>query len=93
MLPDIIRAYEVIPIPVLEVDFFRYILVYVLGGAYSDFAIECWRPIDTWTDDYTGVGFIIGIKAKDPVSHVKIARPLQPCQWRFTGMPSRSILK
>ena len=93
MTPDVIRAYGQMPKPVLKADYFRYIAVYVLGGAYSDFDTECLRPIDTWHQNQRDVGFIVGIEAESDTWKRDFARPLQICQWTFAAVPRHPILR
>jgi mannosyltransferase OCH1-like enzyme len=93
MPPDIIHIYESMPAPILKADYFRYISIYKLGGVYSDIDTDCLRPIDTWTDNYTNVGLIVGIEAESPTWKKHYARPLQLCQWTFAGIPNHPILK
>jgi alpha 1,6-mannosyltransferase len=93
MPPDVIQAYEIMPVPVLKADYFRYIAIYVLGGVYSDIDTECLRPIDKWTDNSTNVSFIVGVEAEGPIWKTRVARPLQLCQWTFASTPKHPILK
>ena len=93
MPSHIIHAYEVMPVPVLKADYFRYISTYILGGIYSDSDTECLRPIDTWTDNYTNVSFIVGVEAEGPLWKINFARPLQLCQWTFASAPRHPLLK
>jgi alpha 1,6-mannosyltransferase len=93
MPPDIIHAYEIMPLPVLKADYFRYIAIYVLGGVYSDIDTECLRPIDKWADHHSNVSFIVGVEAEGPIWKTHVARPLQLCQWTFASMPKHPILK
>jgi alpha 1,6-mannosyltransferase len=93
MPPDVIQAYEIMPVPVLKADYFRYIAIYVLGGVYSDIDTKCLRPIDKWTDHHSNVGFIVGVEAEGPIWETHVARPLQLCQWTFASMPKHPILK
>jgi mannosyltransferase OCH1-like enzyme len=93
MSPEIIHAYEIMPMAILKADYFRYISVYTLGGVYSDLDTECLRPIETWADNYKNVSFIVGIEAEGPVEKLTTARPLQLCQWTFAGIPKHPILK
>ena len=93
MPPHIIRAYEMMPAPVLKADYFRYIALYILGGVYSDGDTECLRPIDTWTDNYTNVSFIVGVEAESTEWKKYYARPLQLCQWTFASAPKHPMLK
>ncbi|CAF4250428.1 unnamed protein product [Rotaria sp. Silwood2] len=93
MSSAVVHAYEIMPIAVLKADFFRYIAIYILGGVYSDIDTECLRPIDTWTDNHTNVGLIVGVEAESPTWERDYARPLQLCQWTFAAKPYHPILK
>jgi len=93
MSPEIIKTYEMLPMPVLKADYFRYISIYILGGVYSDLDTECLRPIDTWADNNANVSFIIGVEAEGSPEKLTIARPLQLCQWTFSASPKHPILE
>ncbi|CAF0794267.1 unnamed protein product [Rotaria sordida] len=93
MSSDVIHAYEIMPMTILKADFFRYIATYILGGVYSDIDTECLRAIDTWTDNRTDVGLIVGIEAESSTWKKDSVRPLQLCQWTFAARPNHPILK
>jgi alpha 1,6-mannosyltransferase len=93
MPPDIIHAYEIMPIPVLKADYFRYIAIYILGGVYTDLDTECVRPIEKWTGNSTNVNFIVAVEADTPNFKPFFVRSLQLCQWTFASIPKHPILK
>ncbi|CAF0924813.1 unnamed protein product [Rotaria sp. Silwood1] len=93
MSPAVIHAYESMPMVELKAGFFRYIATYILGGVYSDVDTECLRPIDTWTDNRTNVGLIVGVEAEGPTWKKDFVRSLQLCQWTFAAVPQHPILK
>lgn len=97
-MPDYIyRVYSSLPISVLKADYFRYIVLLVKGGIYSDVDTVCLRPIDTWFNQMTmnKVGLIIGIEADTTLWEVfdgTYARRIQIVQWTIVAAPGHPIL-
>ncbi|KAJ3048324.1 membrane-bound alpha-1,6- mannosyltransferase Initiation-specific, partial [Quaeritorhiza haematococci] len=56
--PSIVDVWKKIPIQIVKADLFRYMIVYVFGGVYSDVDTMCLKPIDTWVkppnDEWSG---------------------------------------
>ncbi|CEP64142.1 initiation-specific alpha-1,6-mannosyltransferase LALA0_S10e03400g [Lachancea lanzarotensis] len=47
-VPQVIQAFESLPLPILKADFFRYLILYARGGIYSDMDTFPLKPLDTW---------------------------------------------
>lgn len=47
-VPDVARAYNIMPHNILKADFFRYLIIFAKGGVYSDVDTVNLKPIDTW---------------------------------------------
>lgn len=47
------RAFEALPKPIMRVDLFRYMLMHVHGGVYSDLDVWMLRPLDDLINDCT----------------------------------------
>lgn len=96
MAVDVYEAYALMPKPVLKADMFRYAVLLIRGGVYSDLDTRCLRSVDSWTQDYPGVGLIVGIEA-DPGDRpdwaLWYARHLQLVQWTIAGAPGHPVLK
>lgn len=92
----IYEAYSLMPKPVLKADFFRYAVLLIRGGVYSDVDTGCLRPISSWIEGYPDVGLIVGIEA-DPNDRPNwdkwYARHLQLVQWTIAGAPGHPTLK
>ena len=97
MPQEIYQIYNSLPKSVLKADYFRYIVLLVKGGIYSDIDTICLRPIDTWIDQtlMNKVGLIIGIEADTTFWEVfdgSYARRLQIVQWTIAAAPGHPIL-
>lgn len=97
-VPDVIEAYDALPLPVLKADFFRYLILFARGGIYSDidtYAIQSaidWLPNQVARDT---VGLVIGIEADPdrPDWAEWYSRRIQFCQWTIQGKPGHPILR
>ncbi|WEW55944.1 alpha-1,6-mannosyltransferase Och1 [Emydomyces testavorans] len=96
--PEIIEAFESMPLPVLKADFFRYLILLARGGIYSDidtFALKSaveWVP---WSVERSAIGLVIGIEAdpdREDWSHW-YSRRIQFCQWTIQSKPGHPILR
>jgi alpha 1,6-mannosyltransferase len=47
-IPDIIKAWNLLPKIILKADFFRYLIIFARGGVYSDMDTFCLKPITNW---------------------------------------------
>jgi mannosyltransferase OCH1-like enzyme len=97
-MPDYIyQTYISLPKPVMKADYFRYIVLLVKGGIYTDLDTVCLRPINTWIQEMTTnkTGFIIGIEADASLWDVwqgDYARQIQFVQWTMAAAPGHPIL-
>jgi len=97
-IPDVIAAYETLPLPVLKADFFRYLILLARGGIYSDIDTTALKPAFQWVPesvDRSTYGLIIGIEA-DPDREdwaEWYARRIQFCQWTIQAKPGHPILR
>jgi len=90
----IFEAYTSMPPGVLRADYFRYAVVLVHGGVYSDIDTTCLRPISSWTTGYEGVRLIVGIENdKLPNLRMSFRRELQLLQWTFAAAPGHPVLR
>ena len=97
-MPDYIyRAYTSLPKPILKADYFRYIVLLVKGGIYTDMDTVCLLPINTWMKDFStnDMGLIIGIEADVSLWDVwqgDYVRQIQFVQWTIAVAPGHPIL-
>ncbi|KAK0251426.1 alpha-1,6-mannosyltransferase Och1 [Friedmanniomyces endolithicus] len=96
-VPEVVEAYNSLPIPVMKADFFRYLILLARGGIYSDIdttalksAVE-WVPAEVPRSTY---GLVIGIEADPdrPDWHEWYSRRIQFCQWTIQSKPGHPIL-
>lgn len=96
-VPQVLEAYNALPVPVLKADFFRYLILLARGGIYSDIDTHAlksaadWIPSDVPSDSY---GMVIGIEADPdrPDWAEWYARRIQFCQWTIQSKPGHPIL-
>lgn len=96
-VPDVIKAYEALPMPVLKADFFRYLILLARGGVYSDIDTHALKPAVDWVPDALRqrVGLVVGIEA-DPDREDWAdwySRRIQFCQWTILAKPGHPILR
>lgn len=97
-VPEVLEAYEALPLPVLRADFFRYLILYARGGIYSDIDTMALQSADIWipkTFPREKVGLVIGIEA-DPDREDWAdwySRRIQFCQWTIQSKPGHPVLR
>lgn len=97
-IPEIIQAYEAMPLPVLKADFFRYLILLARGGIYSDIDTKALQSAADWLPeklDRATVGLVIGIEADPdrPDWEEWYARRIQFCQWTIQSKPGHPALR
>lgn len=96
-VPEVIEAYQAMPLPVLKADFFRYLILLARGGIYSDIDTIALKPASDWLPahfDRSTIGLVIGIEA-DPDREDWAdwyARRIQFCQWTIQSKPGHPVL-
>ncbi|KAI9290796.1 hypothetical protein K502DRAFT_326560 [Neoconidiobolus thromboides FSU 785] len=94
---EVYEAFKLLPRPVLKADYFRYIILYLYGGIYSDTDTICLRPIDTWSDGKEDVDMILGLEGYEPnkeyvCEEEGMARDIQFTQWTIMSRAKHPIL-
>ncbi|KAF2155724.1 glycosyltransferase family 32 protein [Myriangium duriaei CBS 260.36] len=97
-IPEVVEAYQSLPVAVLKADFFRYLILLARGGIYSDIdtaAIQSavdWVPAEVSRQSY---GMVIGIEADPdrPDWAEWYSRRIQFCQWTIQSKPGHPILR
>ncbi|KAA8647137.1 glycosyltransferase family 32 protein [Aspergillus tanneri] len=97
-LPDVFEAYDSLPLPVLQADFFRYLILLARGGIYSDIDTTALKPAPEWLPaefDTSTVGLVVGIEADPdrPDWHDWYSRRVQLCQWTIQAKPGHPVLR
>jgi alpha 1,6-mannosyltransferase len=96
-VPQVLEAYNALPLPVLKADFFRYLVLLARGGIYSDIDTSAlkgaadWVPKDVPASSY---GMVIGIEADPdrPDWAEWYSRRIQFCQWTIQSKPGHPVL-
>lgn len=101
-VPDVSRAYNIMPKSILKADFFRYLILFARGGVYSDVDTVNLKPIDTWVslnntlyDKPNNAGLVVGIEADPdrPDWNEWYARRIQFCQWTIQAKKGHPMLR
>ncbi|TPX30800.1 hypothetical protein SmJEL517_g05727 [Synchytrium microbalum] len=80
-----------LPKPVYKADLFRYLLLYKLGGIYSDTDTQCLKPISTWTNDAPNMIIGIELDSSEPLPGLK--HRLQFVQWTMAASPRHPLMQ
>ena len=97
-IPEVLEAYDALPVPVLKADFFRYLVLLARGGIYSDIDTLALKPATKWMPDNTppsSVGLIVGIEADPdrPDWADWYSRRIQFCQWTIQAKVGHPVLR
>ncbi|MCJ1474030.1 membrane-bound alpha-1,6- mannosyltransferase Initiation-specific [Lambiella insularis] len=97
-VPEIIEAYNALPVPVLKADFFRYLILLARGGIYSDIDTMALKSAVDWIPKEvppSSVGLIIGIEADPDRPDWKdwYSRRIQFCQWTIQAKVGHPVLR
>ncbi|GAB7354772.1 hypothetical protein MBLNU459_g5171t1 [Dothideomycetes sp. NU459] len=97
-VPEVVEAYNSLPVPVLKADFFRYLILLARGGIYSDIDTQALKPATEWVSPEvprSTYGLVIGIEADPdrPDWHDWYSRRIQFCQWTIQSKPGHPILR
>merc|ERR1711977_756591 len=97
-VPEVLEAYNALPLPVLKADFFRYLILLARGGIYSDIDTAALKPAMDWVPSEvprSSYGMVIGIEADPdrPDWNEWYARRIQFCQWTIQAKPGHPVLR
>jgi len=96
-MPQVLEAYDALPLSVLKADFFRYLILLARGGIYSDIDTYAIRSALEWVPENVprqSIGLVIGIEA-DPDREdwdKWYSRRIQFCQWTIQAKPGHPVL-
>ncbi|KAK0938027.1 alpha-1,6-mannosyltransferase Och1 [Friedmanniomyces endolithicus] len=96
-VPEVVEAYNSLPMPVMKADFFRYLILLARGGIYSDIDTTALKPAVEWVPAEVPrsiYGLVIGIEADPdrPDWHEWYSRRIQFCQWTIQSKPGHPVL-
>jgi alpha 1,6-mannosyltransferase len=97
-VPEVLEAYDALPLPVMKADFFRYLILLARGGIYSDIDTYAIRSALDWIPESVPrsiVGLVIGIEADPDRPDWKdwYSRRVQFCQWTIQAKPGHPVLR
>lgn len=101
-VPDVAKAWGLMPKSILKADFFRYLILYARGGVYSDIDTLCLKPVEEWISNNQTIdgaennaGLVVGIEADPdrPDWAEWYARRLQFCQWTIQAKRGHPMLR
>lgn len=97
-VPEVLEAYNALPLPVLKADFFRYLILFARGGIYSDIDTYAIQSAVKWIPGQIPretVGLVIGIEADPDRSDWAewYSRRIQFCQWTIQSKPGHPVLR
>ena len=96
-VPDVVEAYEALPLPVLKADFFRYLILLARGGIYTDIDTTALQSTTDWLPEdlpRSSIGLVVGIEADPDRDDWKdwYSRRIQFCQWTIQAKPGHPVL-
>lgn len=97
-VPEVVEAYQTLPLPVLKADFFRYLILLARGGIYSDIDTTAIQSATEWLPKEVPrntVGLIVGIEADPdrPDWQKWFSRRIQLCQWTIQAKAGHPVLR
>lgn len=101
-VPDVAKAWNLMPKSILKADFFRYLILFTRGGVYSDIDTKCLQPVDQWLSNNKTIfgtansaGLVVGIEADPdrPDWAEWYARRIQFCQWTIQAKKGHPMLR
>lgn len=97
-VPEVLEAYDALPLPVLKADFFRYLILLARGGIYSDIDTTALKSATEWVPGNvprSSYGMVIGIEADPDRADWAdwYSRRIQFCQWTIQSKPGHPVLR
>ncbi|KAI4170540.1 MAG: hypothetical protein LQ343_004917 [Gyalolechia ehrenbergii] len=97
-VPEVLEAYNALPLPVLKADFFRYLILLARGGIYTDIDTTAITSTTDWIPPEvprSTIGLVIGIEADAdrPDWQDWFSRRIQFCQWTIQAKPGHPVLR
>lgn len=97
-VPEVLEAYNALPMAVLKADFFRYLILLARGGIYSDIDTHALKSAAEWLPESVpreAIGLVIGIEADPDRPDWKewYSRRIQFCQWTIQSKPGHPVLR
>lgn len=101
--PELVQVFRELHQKVIVADLLRYILMFELGGIYTDIDTKCLRSIDEWNiPNNTSINLVIGLETNelepdtfndDRVADFGFLYRLQFLQWTLMAKPGHMTMK
>lgn len=97
-VPEVLEAYNALPLAVMKADLFRYLILLARGGIYSDIDTYALKSAAEWLPEIVpreAVGLVVGIEADPdrPDWADWYSRRIQFCQWTIQAKPGHPVLR
>lgn len=97
-VPEVVQAYNALPLPVLKADFFRYLILLARGGIYTDIDTAAIVSTTDWIPSEvprSTIGLVVGIEADPdrPDWSNWFSRRIQFCQWTIQAKSGHPVLR
>ena len=89
-LPEYLSTFNALPTPILKTDFFKYAVLYVHGGIYSDLDVSLIHPLPWPEFQKYDASMMVGIEGDNTLTG--LSRGLQFESWTFASVPEHPIL-
>jgi mannosyltransferase OCH1-like enzyme len=89
-LPEYLSTFQALPTPILKTDFFKYAVLYVHGGIYSDLDVSLIHPLPWPELQEYDAGMIVGIEGDNTLKG--LSRGLQFASWTIASVPKHEVL-
>jgi len=89
-LPEYLPTFLALPTPILKTDFFKYAVLYVHGGIYSDLDVSLIRPLPWPELQEFNAKMIVGIEGDNTLTG--LCRSLQFASWTIASVPKHEVL-
>lgn len=89
--PYLLSIYNAFPCNIQRVDFFRVIIVYLIGGFYLDLDMFCLKSLDSLCDNSLVLG-VERICSKEECEMLNLIQPTQIANYMFGSMPKHPFL-
>jgi len=89
-LPEFLPTFLSLPTPILKTDFFKYAVLYVYGGIYSDLDVSLIHPLPWPELQEYDASVIVGIEGDNTLTG--LSRGLQFESWTIASVPKHKVL-
>jgi alpha 1,6-mannosyltransferase len=89
-LPEYLSTFNALPTPILKTDFFKYAVLYVHGGIYSDLDVSLIHPLPWPELEKYDASMMVGIEGDNSLTG--LSRGLQFESWTIAAVPKHPVL-